>query len=125
MEDISQFFAPIDIEGTIEFPENTLGISIRKYLLGKPFPELKGMHLAIIGIEEDRRAVNNAGCGEAADAVRPYLYNLFKGSYKPRIADLGNIKQGHAVKDSYFALTSACHELIKNKIIGEFTGQFD
>ena len=61
--------------------------------------------------------MNNAGSGEAANAVRPYLYNLFKGKYKPRIVDLGNIKQGHAVKDSYFAVTSVCHELIKNKTI--------
>ena len=78
---------------------------------------MKGIHLAIIGVEEERRAVNNEGSGQSANAVRPYLYNLFKGKYKPRIADLGNIKQGHAVKDSYFALTSVCHELIKNKII--------
>ncbi len=117
MEDISQFFTPIELEGENHFSENTLGTSIRKYLVGRQFPELKGVHLVIVGVEEERRAVNNEGSGGAANAVRPYLYNLFKGKYKPRIVDLGNIKQGHAVKDSYFAVTSVCHELIKNKII--------
>jgi len=117
MEDISEFLSPVNIEEENSFPENTLGTSIRKFVDGKPFPELKGVHLAIIGVEEERRAVNNEGCGGAANAMRPYLYNLFKGSYKPRIVDLGNIKQGHAVKDSYFALTSVCHQLIKNKIV--------
>ncbi|MEK6615872.1 MAG: formimidoylglutamase [Bacteroidota bacterium] len=117
MEDISQFLSPVNIEGVNSFPEKTLGISIRKFVDGKPFPELKGIHLAIIGVEEERRAVNNKGSGQSANAVRPYIYHLFKGSGNPRIVDLGNIKQGHAVKDSYFALTSVCHELIKNKII--------
>ena len=124
MEDISHFFSPIqinDINPSQEVrpaqQEDTLGTSIIKFLQEKQFPDLKGIHLAIIGMEEDRRAVNNEGCGLAANAVRPYLYNLFKGKYKPKIADLGNIKAGNTVKDSYFALTSACHELIKNKII--------
>ena len=88
MEDISQFFAPIELEGDHQFPENTLGASIRKYFPGKSFPELKGVHIAIVGVEEERRAVNNEGCGKAADAMRPYLYNLFKGKYKPRIVTL-------------------------------------
>ncbi|MDO8785077.1 MAG: formimidoylglutamase [Syntrophales bacterium] len=117
MEDLSEFLSPVNIEGANSFPENTLGTSIRKFVDGKPFPEMKGIHLAIIGVEEERRAVNNEGCGGAANAMRPYLYNLFKGNYKSRIVDLGNIKQGHAVKDSYFALTTVCHELLKNKIV--------
>lgn len=117
MEDISHFFAPISSDVIPELKEKTLGRSIRKYLKEGSFPELTGMHLAIIGVEEDRRAVNNEGSGKAADAVRPYLYNLYKGKYGARIVDLGNIKAGHSVKDSYFALRSACHELIKNKII--------
>lgn len=123
MEDISHFFSPIQIddihqfaEGRVAEQEDTLGASIKKFLPEKQFPDLKGIHLAIIGVEEDRRAVNNEGCGQAANAVRPYLYSLYKGKYKPKIADLGNIKPGNTVKDSYFALTSACHELIKNKI---------
>jgi formiminoglutamase len=117
VEDISQFFTPNELTEDSEFIENTLGSVIKKSQAGRPFPELKGVHLAIIGIEEERRAVNNKGCGEAANAVRPFLDKLYKGKYKPRIVDLGNIKQGHAVKDSYYALTSVCHELIKNKIV--------
>lgn len=117
MEDIFEFLSPVNQELIGNPAENTLGFSIKKFVSGKPYPELKGMHLAIIGVEEDRRAVNNQGSGQSANAVRPYLYNLFKGKYKPKIVDVGNIRQGHAVKDSYFALTSVCHELIKNKVI--------
>jgi arginase family enzyme len=68
-------------------------------------------------VEEERRAVNNKGCGGAANAIRQHLYHLFQGKYNAKIADLGNIKQGHTIKDSYFALTTVCHELLKNKII--------
>ena len=117
MEDVYQFLAPVSADIIGQPAENTLGASIKKFVDGKPYPELKGIHLAIIGVEEERRAVNNEGSGQSANAVRPYLYNLFKGKYKPRIVDLGNIRQGHTVKDSYFALTTVCHQLIKNKII--------
>jgi formiminoglutamase len=117
VEDISHFFTPNELTEDSEFIENTLGSVIKKFQAGRPFPELKGVHLAIIGIEEERRAVNNKGCGEAANAVRPFLDKLYKGKYKPKIVDLGNIKQGHTVKDSYYALTSVCHVLIKNKIV--------
>ncbi len=117
MEDISEFLSPVNIGGDTLFAENTLGDTIRKFVDGKPFPDIKGVHLAIVGVEEERRAINNEGCGKSANAVRPYLYNLSQGNYKTKIIDLGNIKQGHAVKDSYFALTKVCNYLIKNKII--------
>lgn len=117
MEDISQFLSPIEIDTEIYSQENSLGASIKKNLPEKPFPDIKGYHLAIIGVEEERRAVNNEGSGKAANALRPHLYSLLKGNYKAKIVDLGNIKQGHAVKDSYFAITSVCHELMKNKIV--------
>jgi len=122
MEDLSEFFSPIEMEGLEELPENALGNSIRTFLAGKSFPELKGIHIAVFGAEEERRAVNNPGCGASANAVRPQLYHLFQGNYKCKIADLGNIVQGEKVKDSYFALTKVCHELIKNKIIPVIIG---
>ncbi|MFH1005216.1 MAG: formimidoylglutamase [Bacteroidota bacterium] len=117
MDDISQFFSPVDIDGENQFPDSTMGSSIQKFLPDNPFPELKGVHLALLGIEEDRRAMNNEGCGIGINAVRPFLYSLFRGNNKPGIIDLGNIRTGHSIKDSYFALTKVCHELIKNKII--------
>jgi formiminoglutamase len=122
VEDISEFLSPIELDTELYQNENSLGASIVKYLPQKPFPEIKGYHIALVGIEEDRRAVNNEGSGKAADAVRPYLYHLFKGNYKDKIVDLGNIKQGHTVKDSYFAITSVCHALLKNKIVPVIIG---
>lgn len=124
MDDISQFFSPVETDNSSELSENFLGNCIRKFLPKKHFPDIKRFHLAIIGVEEERRAVNNEGCGSAANAVRPYLYHLLQGNYsrrdgypKAKIADLGNIKQGHSIKDSYFAITTVCHELVKNKIV--------
>lgn len=117
MEDISHYFSPIELPEGEEYHDNSLGKAIRKYLPEKYFPELKNIHIALIGAEEDSRAINNEGCGMAANAMRPYLYSLFRGNYKPKIADLGNIKRGNTIKDSYFAITDVCHRLLKNKII--------
>ncbi len=73
--------------------------------------------IAIIGVKEDRKSVDNEGCAHAPDYVRTELYKLFRGDYNPRIADLGNIKQGHSIEDTYFALSSVISELIQNKTI--------
>ena len=38
------------------------------------------------------------------------------------MADLGNIKPGHTVEDTYFALRSVVHELLKQQIIPVIIG---
>jgi len=86
------------------------------------FPDLENIDLALIGITEDRNSVNNEGCGLAPDYVRTYLYNLFPGNYNPRIVDLGNIKRGHSVEDTYFALTTVVTELLAARIVPVLIG---
>ncbi|MBE7176605.1 MAG: formimidoylglutamase [Mucilaginibacter polytrichastri] len=73
--------------------------------------------LAIIGVEDDRGAVNNTGCASAADAVRKALYSLNSGNFKLKMADLGNIKRGETVRDTYFAVKTVVAELIKKDIL--------
>ncbi|NTV38127.1 MAG: hypothetical protein HGA82_02950, partial [Anaerolineales bacterium] len=41
---------------------------------------------------------------------------------QPIIADLGNIRQGHKIEDTYFALSSIVAELVKNKIVPVIIG---
>ncbi len=54
--------------------------------------------------------------------VRKHLYRLFTGQEKARIADLGNIRQGHSVDDTYFALTNVVAGLAANNIIPVIIG---
>ena len=113
------FFAPIDLEKIA--PENgyytsQLGSKIVQYT--DRFPDLEeGINIALIGVEDDRNSVNNSGCALAPDHVRQKLYVLYEGAYDTKIADLGNIKQGQTITDTYYALKTVVAELIKQDII--------
>lgn len=123
--DIDIYFEPIDLSGyeTAEQNEHSrLGDNVHAYHQKARFPDLKGIDIAIIGVLEDRNAVNNKGCAQGPNQVRKYLYRLFEGGYKSKIADLGNIKQGHKVEDTYFALCNVVKSLVKNKIIPVIIG---
>jgi formiminoglutamase len=122
--ELSDFFQPIDSPQQAELeklPPTSLGRLLRIHTTDN-FPDLEGCHLALVGIQEDRRAVNNLGCGKAPDAVRKHLYKLLQGNYSLKMADLGNISPGHSVEDSYFALTSVLEELLKRNIVPVIVG---
>lgn len=115
---LEDFLQPIKAIGLIndsEYFESQFGYNIVKYV--ERFPDLEGINLAIIGIEEDRKAINNEGCAEAADKIRPHLYNLNVGNFELKLADLGNIKSGNTVRDTHVALKTVCEELMRKKIV--------
>lgn len=119
--DISTFFSPIDLT-EFQFTEEgqgqiRLGNLIQIHSEAGNFPDFTTADLAIIGVKEDRNAVNNEGCDLAPDHVRRFLYMLFPGPYSNKIVDLGNIRKGFAPNDTYFALSSTIAELISNNVL--------
>ena len=94
-----------------------LGEIIDTYYQGGSFPPLEGKKLAIIGVAEDRNAKTNEGCALAPDFIRKYLYKLFQGPCNIPIADLGNIKTGHAPEDTYYAVKTVVADLIESGIV--------
>lgn len=74
-------------------------------------------HIAIIGVCEERGAVNNSGCAKAPDVVRKQLYRLHALGKKLRIIDLGNIIPGASLSDTYFALSTVVNELIQKRVV--------
>lgn len=83
----------------------------------KQFPDLEGVHLAIIGVKEERLNPEHAGCGVTPDEVRKQLYKLVQPKYDVKIADLGNIEAGSSVNDTLFALNACLKELHEQKIL--------
>ncbi|HUH32324.1 MAG TPA: formimidoylglutamase [Daejeonella sp.] len=83
------------------------------------FPDLENnkYDIALIGVLEDRNAVNNQGTALAADQIRERFYSLFQGDYSTKIVDLGNIKPGAKVSDTYVALKMVIAELVKKDIL--------
>ncbi len=98
------------------------GNIITKYAEKDRFPDLDNIDIAIIGVKEDRKAINNTSCELAPNYIRHQLYELFPGTYSPKIADLGNIKKGYNIEDTYFALKSVIRELLSNKILPVIIG---
>ncbi len=92
------------------------------HTLASGFPDASEMEIALIGVKEDRSATGNAGCAHAPDEVRRYLYSLFPGSWNCKIADLGNIRSGFTIEDTYFALTATVEYLVANRILPVIIG---
>ncbi|GGH21285.1 arginase [Sphingobacterium alkalisoli] len=122
MVSLADFFSPISLSNSLSdraYYNSQFGKIIQKY--ESSFPNLESMEerpqLAILGVEEDRSAIDNKGTGKAPDAIRKHLYSLYQGDYKVKIVDLGNIKAGSTIHDTYAALKLVVEELIKLDIL--------
>ncbi|HEY8780107.1 MAG TPA: formimidoylglutamase [Mucilaginibacter sp.] len=121
---LSDFFTPIDVEKIVPkkgYYTSQLGARIEHFSIDFPDLEQK-TDIAIIGVQEDRNAINNVGCALAPDYIREKLYRLNEGNYNTKIVDLGNIRQGATVTDTYIALKTVVNELIKKNIIPVILG---
>jgi len=105
------------IAHTMILSDQVLGSRIVKHSKQSGVPDLEGVRLAIIAVEEGRAAVDNEETGQGLDEIRKQLYQLFPGNWITKIADLGNLQQGNTIEDTYFALTELITDLIKLNII--------
>lgn len=114
------FLSPLNLEQILngsETNESQFGQQFQIYKSEGDFPDLEEVNLAIIGVCEDRNAVNNAGCNNGPDSVRSFLYKLYGTGFTTKVADLGNIMPGHSTDDTYFAVRSCVDHLIRKNII--------
>lgn len=118
--DISQYFEPINTEHFLfhQFEATKrYGNLIQRFDEDGVFPDLSRAKIALVGVGEERNAINNAGCGNGMNGIRNYFYNLFVGNYKSEVVDLGNIRTGHDAQDTYYALTEVTAYLLENDIL--------
>ncbi len=97
--------------------KKTLGETINIYRNEDEFPDLEGVDLAIIGVKEERGAVDNKGCADGVDYIRKALYPLFNHWSQLHIVDLGNVRIGKELNDTYYAVNQVLTELMKNKTV--------
>lgn len=124
---LADFLSPIDLNDLglpIDYYNSQFGKSITKYV--DTFPnwsdENDKPHLAIFGVLEGRAAINNNGTQKGPDQVRRYLYELYQGDYPIKVVDLGNIKPGATLRDTYAAVKAVMEELIKQDIVPVLIG---
>jgi arginase family enzyme len=86
--------------------------------------DLSDFNIAILGVEEDRASKGNPGSDRAAHYVREEFYKLFlpPAEREFKVIDLGKIKRGETVRDTYFAMASVITELIVHKVIPVIIG---
>jgi len=119
------FLAPVKdsvIAHTLLSPNGVLGNQIVIHSKSNGFPDLNSIQVALIGVEEDRNTEDNLGSGQELHYIRKHLYQLFPGSWKFKIADLGTIQKGNSTADTYFALQQTITSLLKKNIIPVIIG---
>lgn len=117
---ISDFLNPVKeevFENCRLTHKKQLGNTIAIYRNKDSFPDLEHIQIAIIGVEEERYAVDNEGCKAAPDTIRHALYPLFNHWPDLKIVDLGNVKTGLRVEDTYYALGEVFLTLLKYHIV--------
>tara|TARA_R110002049_G_scaffold6899_9_gene42002 strand:+ start:3746 stop:4927 length:1182 start_codon:yes stop_codon:yes gene_type:complete len=112
------------INNSYAYEQDQLGESIRiRHLSNEESFQLEESdRIAILGILEDRGNKENVGAAMSPNVFRSYFYKLYKGVGFENIVDLGNIKPGNSLSDTYFAVSETVSLLIKKGIIPVIIG---
>ena len=65
------------------------------------FPDVDQADIVIIGVGEERNAIDNEGVNLAPDAIRQVFYKLFPGEWHLNICDLGNLRKAETPEQTY------------------------
>src|SRR5687767_4481534 len=68
------------------------------------FPELEEADLVLVGCGETRGAALETENSLAPNAIRKQFYSLYQWHPEVKIADVGNVKAGATLQDTYAAL---------------------
>lgn len=110
------FFNPVSDDIAFDnYKKNSVynAISINRGRL----PELDGVDMAIIGLIDSRSGGEIKKMGDAPKRIREKFYHLKKGSGRYRIVDLGNLRNGPQLDDTYLRLKEVCEFLLEKNIL--------
>lgn len=113
---ILDFLEPVNLYALSEdqgFKDTQLGKHIS--LNDEYFPDLDKADFVIVGFGENRGFMPSATVNEGPDAIRKEFYSLFHWHRDVHIGDVGNVRPGATLYDSYAALRSVVNELIQHK----------
>ena len=122
--DLNGYFDPVSLERPeFEYLDHTESFShhISVHTPDQPIRELDKHQVALIGVPTDSNGFIK-GSKDAPDQVRNKLYQLRKINSNLKIYDLGNVKNGGSVNDTYFALRDIILELMERDIITVILG---
>lgn len=92
-----------------EFKDGQIGAKVIAYQ--DEFPDLHDADLVIVGCNETRGSWQLFSEITAADEVRTQFYSSYYWHQDIRIADIGNVRRGSSLNDTYAALRTVVREI--------------
>ncbi len=124
---ITDFLTPVNLfELTHDeiYKDGQIGKVVNMY--DEDFPDISDADFVIIGCGEQRGSGFHKGYSSAPDIIRKQFYALYNWHFDIKIADIGNIKHGSSLADSYAGLRTVINELINaNKTVIILGGSHD
>jgi formiminoglutamase len=117
LDSLKDFIEPVNkafLNEDEAYRQSQIGYKIQAY--EEQFPDIAGADLVLIGCAEMRGGGRKLSHTDGPDEVRRQFYRLYQWHSDVQIADLGNIKQGATLADTYAALKTILKEL---KAIGK------
>jgi formiminoglutamase len=111
---LTDFLSPLnlaELSGDQLYQDGQIGKSITVY--ENEFPDISDADIILAGCSEQRGGgKNHPGNISPADAVRRQFYQLFYWHTDLKLVDIGNIKTGASLQDSYAAVKTVFNELL-------------
>lgn len=114
---IADFLAPLnkhELSFDRGYKDGQIGQVIKCYD-DEGFPDLDEADLVFIGCGEQRGNGMHMSYSAAPDAIRKQFYSLFFWHTDIRMADIGNLRKGADLSDTYAALKTVINELINER----------
>lgn len=127
MQDIYDYLEPISL-AEINEDEGYVEGQFGKHIATNQAEDfdINTVDIIIVGVKETRGNSNGIAENDAAKVIRKNLYRLHYWHTDIKIADVGNIKTGATLKDSYAAIKTVLEELYKTgKIVLIIGGSHD
>lgn len=127
MHDLNNFLSPININSLNDDRGYNDGQIAKHILLNEgDIPNVESADIVLVGVGESRGSgIFDAG-NDAPDIIRKQFYQLHYWHNDIILADIGNIKTGNTLNDSYSAITRVLTELLRmNKTVVLLGGSHD
>ena len=114
--DLKLFFDPVD-ESIIDSALSPSAFQNIAYFYTDKKINLKGMHVALIGLNEGRGYLVDRDLSEVPNRIRKSLYPLTIGLNHHGIVDLGDLRKGPSFEETNLRLKEVCEYLISQEIL--------
>ncbi len=127
MLDLIEFLEPVPVNELNDDEGYTDG-QLAKHInvFTEELPDIENADIVFLGVTEFRGNGYFETGSDAANTIRKHLYRLHYWHTDVQIADLGNVKQGASLRDSYAAIKTILAEMLRlNKTVILLGGSHD